>query len=461
MELLIDGKPRKIIYNKIEKTYHFKSKSEKVDITSYFKKTDGSLKEKYKKLLVNNNLELKKDIQLLIDGKPRKIIYNKTANIYYYMCKGNKINVSSYFKITDGSLKEKYKKILVGDKKELKKPKKDIQLLIDGKSRKIIYNKTGNIYYYTSKANGRSNKIDVTSYFKVTDGSLKKKYKKMLVGGGGNEEIQQIIKKLRYKLIAEPENEFVIISIDEYNSFIEDLKIFDKDINTALDDNIKTSFVKSSEELNTFHSLLMQIYTDFYLKVRNNLEKKYSSNTITFVNIYLNNMNIKNGMPIIALLNSFLFGDSKDVIISVTELKKLFKTALYNCKDAFDKFYIKSDIFEKVYVEIKNLEQYINDDEFIVILRVFNKFNEFKKSKYNQIIVFLEILLNENSSLVEHFKDKKDIIEEYKNSIDSNNESINTEIKVEELYELGKEIRNQLFISIEKIAKAEKIEDES
>ena len=70
--------------------------------------------------------------------------------------------------------------MLVNNNLELKKPKKVIQLLIDGKSRKIVYNKTENIYYYTSK----NNKIDVTSYFKVTDGSLKKKYKKMLVGGG-------------------------------------------------------------------------------------------------------------------------------------------------------------------------------------------------------------------------------------------------------------------------------------
>lgn len=68
-----------------QKTYHYKSKYEKVDITAYLKKTDGSVKEKYKKLLVNNNLELKKPkkvIQLLIDNKPRKIIYNKTGNIY-------------------------------------------------------------------------------------------------------------------------------------------------------------------------------------------------------------------------------------------------------------------------------------------------------------------------------------------------------------------------------------------
>lgn len=56
-------------------------------------------------------------MKLLIDNKPRKIIYNKKDNIYYYNSKENetgKVNVTSYFKENDGSLKKKYKKLLIG-----------------------------------------------------------------------------------------------------------------------------------------------------------------------------------------------------------------------------------------------------------------------------------------------------------------------------------------------------------
>ena len=37
-------------------------------------------------------------MELLIDGKPRKIVFNKIDNIYYYKCKEGKIDITHYFK---------------------------------------------------------------------------------------------------------------------------------------------------------------------------------------------------------------------------------------------------------------------------------------------------------------------------------------------------------------------------
>ena len=61
-------------------------------------------------------------MKLLIDGKSRKIMYNKKENMYYYNCKGNKVDSNQYFlkgikgfgSLTEGSLKKHCRKMLVG-----------------------------------------------------------------------------------------------------------------------------------------------------------------------------------------------------------------------------------------------------------------------------------------------------------------------------------------------------------
>jgi hypothetical protein len=66
-----------------------------------------------------------------------------------------------------------------------------MELIINGKARKIIYNKTDKYYY-----NSKDGKVDASKYFlkgdkvsSLNEGSLKKQYRKMLVGGGSNDEL--------------------------------------------------------------------------------------------------------------------------------------------------------------------------------------------------------------------------------------------------------------------------------
>jgi hypothetical protein len=66
-----------------------------------------------------------------------------------------------------------------------------MELIINGKARKIMYNKTDKYYY-----NSKDGKVDASKYFlkgdkvsSLNEGSLKKQYRKMLVGGGSNDEL--------------------------------------------------------------------------------------------------------------------------------------------------------------------------------------------------------------------------------------------------------------------------------
>ena len=87
-----------------------------------------------------------------------------------------------------------------------------MKLLINGKSRKIMYNEKENMYYYKCKGGT----VDASKYFlkgdkvgSLTEGSLKKQCRKMLVGGGDSSIIQilkNIIEYLLTKIQSHNEN---------------------------------------------------------------------------------------------------------------------------------------------------------------------------------------------------------------------------------------------------------------
>tara|TARA_B110000483_G_scaffold125482_1_gene150807 strand:+ start:1503 stop:1982 length:480 start_codon:yes stop_codon:yes gene_type:complete len=112
-----------------------------------------------------------------------------------------------------------------------------MKLLINGKSRKIMYNEKENMYYY--KCNGGT--VDASKYFlkgdkvgSLTEGSLKKQCRKMLVGG--DLSIIQLLKKFI---------EFLLPKIQSYK----EAKIYEETLKTLKTlETLKTTLNKDLNE---------------------------------------------------------------------------------------------------------------------------------------------------------------------------------------------------------------------
>ena len=131
-----------------------------------------------------------------------------------------------------------------------------MKLIINGKARKIIYNKTDKYYY-----NSKDGKVDASKYFlkgdkvsSLNEGSLKKQYRKMLVGGGPPLDTASINALLKSADVDFNNKTDISNKIKELESKIQELKPQKKKEVTNITDNYtiecyQTELEKKKESL--------------------------------------------------------------------------------------------------------------------------------------------------------------------------------------------------------------------
>ena len=179
-----------------------------------------------------------------------------------------------------------------------------MKLLINGKVRKIMYNKKDNMYYYKCKGGT----VDASKYFLkgdkvfglLNEGSLKKQYKKMLVGGGSGSNVaplSPVKEETDYEINDETDDEINDETDDEINEeFIKSFNNNNNNIHNALGFLIqykktRHSVIKQNEALTNLLNKLITI--DIYNSYDKAAKTRYNADLKSYIDIIYQQINSK------------------------------------------------------------------------------------------------------------------------------------------------------------------------